>query len=42
MTKEEYDKAIQGAEDRVRTEYSKKIKQLEEKIQKSLNELFKG
>lgn len=32
MTKEEYEKALQGAEDRVRTEYTKKIKQLEEKL----------
>lgn len=41
MTQEEYEKAIQGAEDRVRTEYSKKVKELEEKlpVEKSEKEL---
>lgn len=32
MTKDEFDKKIQGEGDRVRTEYSKKVKELEAKI----------
>lgn len=32
MSKADYDKAIQAAEDRVRTKYSKSIKALEEKV----------
>lgn len=32
MSKSEYDKAIQAAEDRVRTKYSKSIKALEDKV----------
>lgn len=32
MTKDEYSKAIQSAEDKIRTTYSKKIKELEAKI----------
>lgn len=41
LTQEEFNKAIQSAEDRVRTEYTKKIKALEEKlpVEKSEKEL---
>jgi len=45
MSKADYDKSIQSAEDRLRTKYSKQIKEMEEKItaltpkEKSENEL---
>lgn len=45
MSKADYDKAIQSAEDKLRTKYSKEIKELEEKVtaltpkEKSENEL---
>ena len=41
MTKEEFDKAIQSAEDKIRTDYSKKVKDLESKLppQKTEKEL---
>ena len=38
LTKEEYEKAIQSAQDKVRTEYVKKVKELEEKLPQEKSE----